>query len=141
MEENTKIEEKLFFTDITENEKRLINLMRTYVVPFQDPSHFIDDVIETVAQKLLDRSLRLKAFTDVLMYDRKSDKSNMELMARIDMFEDYLYSKPEIVNSYMSKIMVDMVENLEGDIKPISVYSKTDAVSEEEKLLDKIKNM
>lgn len=141
MEENTKIEENLFFTEITENEKRIVNLMRTYIAPYQDPSSFFDDIVEGVAHKLLTKAIRLQAFAEVLGYERQSDKSNLEILARVDMFEDYLKSRPEVVERLMASIMSDMVHNIEGDIKPITVYSKQEAVQEEEKLLDKINQM
>lgn len=141
MDENTKIEENLFFTEITENEKRVVNLMRTYIAPYQDPTSFFDDLVEKVAHELLKKAIRLQAFAEVLGYERQSDKSNLEILARIDMFEDYLASKSEVVDRLMTSIMADMVQNTEGDIKPITVYSKQEAVAEEEKLLDKINQM
>lgn len=132
--------QKLYFTEITEDEKRIINLIRTYIAPLEDISEYVDFLVDHTASKLLEKTVDLHAFMETMQHERQSDLSNMQLLARLNMFRDYISNNEEQMKRYMAGIFTDIVKNLEGDIKPIEVYSQQDRIDEEEKVLDKINN-
>jgi hypothetical protein len=139
IEESNMEEEKLYFTEITENEKRLINLVRTYVVPYGSLEQYLDFLVDDIVHKLMDKTIKLQAFTDVMQHERENKElSNIQILARINQFEDYLHNDERTVHKHLGNIFNDIVANLEGDLKPIEVYSRQAQIEEEEKRLDKI---
>jgi CII-binding regulator of phage lambda lysogenization HflD len=131
--------EKLYFTEITENEKRLINLVRTYVAPYGSVEQYMDFLVDDIVHKLMDKTIKLQAFTDVMQHERNNNKlSNLQIMARINQFENYLKNDEQTVHKHLNDIFGDIISNLEGEIKPITIYTKQDQLEEEEKRLDKI---
>mgnify|MGYP003309217644 CR=1 FL=1 len=133
-------EEKLYFTEITEDEKKIINLIRTYVAPYGDIKDYVDYLVDNLVHKLIDRTTRMKAFIDVMQHERDDKNiSNMEMLSRINKFENYIMSDDELMCKYLNNIFSDIVENLEGDIKPIEVYNNAGTENVED-ILDKINN-
>lgn len=133
-------EENLYFTEITENEKRIINLIRTYIAPLGAVDEFVEFIVEHTANQMLDKTIKLQAFLEV-MQKEKNQKSNIQIMALMNQFEKYIASDQGRVQNYLGAIYGDFVTNLEGDIKPIEVYNLQDKVNEEEKMLDKIQEI
>lgn len=133
-------EENLYFTEITENEKRVINLIRTYIAPLGAVDEFVEFIVEHTANQMLDKTIKLQAFLEV-MQKEKNQKSNIQIMALMNQFEKYIASDQGRVQNYLGAIYGDFVTNLEGDIKPIEVYNLQDKVNEEEKILDKIQEI
>lgn len=133
-------EENLYFTEITENEKRIINLIRTYIAPLGAVDEFVEFIVEHTANQMLDKTIKLQAFLEV-MQKEKNQKSNIQIMALMNQFEKYIASDQGRVQNYLGAIYGDFVTNLEGDIKPIEVYNLQDKVNEEEKILDKIQEI
>lgn len=133
-------EENLYFTEITENEKRIINLIRTYIAPLGTVDEFVEFIVEHTANQMLDKTIKLQAFLEV-MQKEKNQKSNIQIMALMNQFEKYIASDQGRVQNYLGAIYGDFVTNLEGDIKPIEVYNLQDKVNEEEKMLDKIQEI
>ena len=133
-------EENLYFTEITENEKRIINLIRTYIAPLGAVDEFVEFIVEHTANQMLDKTIKLQAFLEV-MQKEKNQKSNIQIMALMNQFEKYIASDQGRVQNYLGVIYGDFVTNLEGDIKPIEVYNLQDKVNEEEKILDKIQEI
>lgn len=132
-------DEKLYFTEITENEKRIINLVRTYVAPLGSVSAYLDFLVDDIVHKLMEKTIRLQAFSDVMTHERDNQElSNIQLLARINQFEDYLKNDESTVHKHLEDIFSDIVSNLEGDVKDIKVYSNEDRLNEEEITLDKI---
>lgn len=132
-------DEKLYFTEITENEKRIINLVRTYVAPLGSVSSYIDFLVDDIVHKLMDKTIRLQAFSDVMTHERDNQElSNLQLLARINQFEDYLKNDESTVHRHLEDIFSDIVANIEGELKDIKVYSNEDRLNEEELTLDKI---
>lgn len=132
-------DEKLYFTEITENEKRIINLVRTYVAPLGSVSAYLDFLVDDIVHKLMDKTIRLQAFSDVMTHERDSQElSNLQLLARINQFEDYLKNDESTVHRHLEDIFSDIVANIEGELKDIKVYSNEDRLNEEELTLDKI---
>lgn len=133
-------EENLYFTEITENEKRIINLIRTYIAPLGAVDEFVEFIVEHTANQMLDKTIKLQAFLEV-MQKEKNQKSDIQIMALMNQFEKYIASDQGRVQNYLGAIYGDFVTNLEGDIKPIEVYNLQDKVNEEEKMLDKIQEI
>lgn len=133
-------EENLYFTEITENEKRIINLIRTYIAPLGAVDEFVEFIVEHTANQMLDKTIKLQAFVEV-MQKEKNQKSDIQIMALMNQFEKYIASDQRRVQNYLGAIYGDFVTNLEGDIKPIEVYNLQDKVNEEEKILDKIQEI
>lgn len=133
-------EENLYFTEITENEKRIINLIRTYIAPLGAVDEFVEFIVEHTANQMLDKTIKLQAFLEV-MQKEKNQKSDIQIMALMNQFEKYIASDQGRVQNYLGAIYGDFVTNLEGDIKPIEVYNLQDKVNEEEKILDKIQEI
>lgn len=133
-------EENLYFTEITENEKRIINLIRTYIAPLGAVDEFVEFIVEHTANQMLDKTIKLQAFVEV-MQKEKNQKSDIQIMALMNQFEKYIASDQGRVQNYLGAIYGDFVTNLEGDIKPIEVYNLQDKVNEEEKMLDKIQEI
>ena len=132
-------DEKLYFTEITENEKRIINLVRTYVAPLGSVSAYIDFLVDDIVHKLMEKTIRLQAFSDVMTHERDNQElSNIQLLARINQFEDYLKNDESTVHRHLEDIFSDIVANIEGELKDIKVYSNEDRLNEEELTLDKI---
>ena len=132
-------DEKLYFTEITENEKRIINLVRTYVAPLGSVSAYIDFLVDDIVHKLMEKTIRLQAFSDVMTHERDNQElSNIQLLARINQFEEYLKNDESTVHRRLENIFSDIASNLEGDVKDIKVYSDKDKLNEEEITLDKI---
>ena len=132
-------DEKLYFTEITENEKRIINLVRTYVAPLGSVSAYLDFLVDDIVHKLMDKTIRLQAFSDVMTHERDNQElSNIQLLARINQFEDYLKNDESTVHRHLEDIFSDIVANIEGELKDIKVYSNEDRLNEEELTLDKI---
>lgn len=132
-------DEKLYFTEITENEKRIINLVRTYVAPLGSVSSYLDFLVDDIVHKLMEKTIRLQAFSDVMTHERDNQKlSNIQLLARINQFEEYLKNDESTVHRRLENIFSDIASNLEGDVKDIKVYSNEDRLNEEEITLDKI---
>lgn len=132
-------EEKTYFTEITEHEKKIINLIRGYVVPVEDIENYFAFLVDVLSQKMLDKSVRLQAFVEV-MQDKDKDKwSNIETLARINQYEDFITDQKEVMDSYLKNIYFDIFKTVEGDILPIDVYSPQEKLKEEEKTLDKMK--
>lgn len=132
-------DEKLYFTEITENEKRIINLVRTYVAPLGSVSSYLDFLVDDIVHKLMEKTIRLQAFSDVMTHERDNQKlSNIQLLARINQFEEYLKNDESTVHRRLENIFSDIASNLEGDVKDIKVYSDKDKLNEEEITLDKI---
>lgn len=132
-------DEKLYFTEITENEKRIINLVRTYVAPLGSVSAYLDFLVDDIVHKLMEKTIRLQAFSDVMTHERDNQElSNIQLLARINQFEDYLKNDESTVHRHLENIFSDIASNLEGDVKDIKVYSNEDRLNEEEITLDKI---
>lgn len=132
-------DEKLYFTEITENEKRIINLVRTYVAPLGSVSAYLDFLVDDIVHKLMDKTIRLQAFSDVMTHERDNQElSNLQLLARINQFEDYLKNDESTVHRHLEDIFSDIVANIEGELKDIKVYSNEDRLNEEELTLDKI---
>ena len=132
-------DEKLYFTEITENEKRIINLVRTYVAPLGSVSAYLDFLVDDIVHKLMEKTIRLQAFSDVMTHERDNQKlSNIQLLARINQFEEYLKNDKSTVHRHLESIFSDIASNLEGDVKDIKVYSNEDRLNEEEITLDKI---
>ena len=131
--------EKLYFTEITENEKRIINLVRTYVAPLGSVSAYLDFLVDDIVHKLMEKTIRLQAFSDVMTHERDNQElSNIQLLARINQFEDYLKNDESTVHGHLEDIFSDIVANIEGELKDIKVYSNEDRLNEEELTLDKI---
>lgn len=133
-------EENLYFTEITENEKRIINLIRTYIAPLGAVDEFVEFIVEHTANQMLDKTIKLQAFLEV-MQKEKNQKSDIQIMALMNQFEKYIASDQRRVQNYLGAIYGDFATNLEGDIKPIEVYNLQDKVNEEEKMLDKIQEI
>lgn len=132
-------DEKLYFTEITENEKRIINLVRTYVAPLGSVSSYLDFLVDDIVHKLMEKTIRLQAFSDVMTHERDNQElSNIQLLARINQFEEYLKNDESTVHRRLENIFSDIASNLEGDVKDIKVYSDKDKLNEEEITLDKI---
>jgi len=132
-------DEKLYFTEITENEKRIINLVRTYVAPLGSVEAYLDFLVDDIVHKLMDKTIRLQAFSDVMTHERDNQAlSNIQLLARINQFEDYLKNDESTVHRHLESIFSDILSNLEGEVKDIKVYSNEDKLNEEEITLDKI---
>ena len=132
-------DEKLYFTEITENEKRIINLVRTYVAPLGSVSAYLDFLVDDIVHKLMEKTIRLQAFSDVMAHERDNQElSNIQLLARINQFEDYLKNDESTVHRHLENIFSYIASNLEGDVKDIKVYSNEDRLNEEEITLDKI---
>lgn len=132
-------DEKLYFTEITENEKRIINLVRTYVAPLGSVEAYLDFLVDDIVHKLMDKTIRLQAFSDVMTHERENQAlSNIQLLARINQFEDYLKNDESTVHRHLESIFSDILSNLEGEVKDIKVYSNEDKLNEEEITLDKI---
>lgn len=132
-------DEKLYFTEITENEKRIINLVRTYVAPLGSVSAYLDFLVDDIVHKLMEKTIRLQAFSDVMTHERDNQElSNIQLLARINQFEDYLKNDESTVHRHLENIFSGIASNLEGDVKDIKVYSNEDRLNEEEITLDKI---
>ena len=132
-------DEKLYFTEITENEKRIINLVRTYVAPLGSVSAYLDFLVDDIVHKLMEKTIRLQAFSDVMTHERDNQElSNIQLLARINQFEDYLKNDESTVHRHLEDIFSDIVANIEGELKDIKVYSNEDRLNEEELTLDKI---
>ena len=132
-------DEKLYFTEITENEKRIINLVRTYVAPLGSVEAYLDFLVDDIVHKLMDKTIRLQAFSDVMVHERENQElSNIQLLARINQFEDYLKNDESTVHRHLESIFSDILSNLEGEVKDIKVYSNEDKLNEEEITLDKI---
>ena len=132
-------DEKLYFTEITENEKRIINLVRTYVAPLGSVSSYLDFLVDDIVHKLMEKTIRLQAFSDVMTHERDNQElSNIQLLARINQFEEYLKNDESTVHRRLENIFSDIASNLEGDVKDIKVYSNEDRLNEEEITLDKI---
>ena len=132
-------DEKLYFTEITENEKRIINLVRTYVAPLGSVSAYLDFLVDDIVHKLMEKTIRLQAFSDVMTHERENQElSNIQLLARINQFEDYLKNDESTVHRHLEDIFSDIVANIEGELKDIKVYSNEDRLNEEELTLDKI---
>lgn len=132
-------DEKLYFTEITENEKRIINLVRTYVAPLGSVSAYLDFLVDDIVHKLMEKTIRLQAFSDVMTHERDNQElSNLQLLARINQFEDYLKNDESTVHRHLEDIFSDIVANIEGELKDIKVYSNEDRLNEEELTLDKI---
>lgn len=132
-------DEKLYFTEITENEKRIINLVRTYVAPLGSVSSYLDFLVDDIVHKLMEKTIRLQAFSDVMTHERDNQElSNLQLLARINQFEDYLKNDESTVHRHLEDIFSDIVANIEGELKDIKVYSNEDRLNEEELTLDKI---
>ena len=132
-------DEKLYFTEITENEKRIINLVRTYVAPLGSVSSYLDFLVDDIVHKLMEKTIRLQAFSDVMTHERDNQElSNIQLLARINQFEEYLKNDESTVHRRLENIFSDIASNLEGEVKDIKVYSDKDKLNEEEITLDKI---
>ena len=132
-------EEKTYFTEITEYEKKIINLIRGYVVPTTDVEDYFAFLVDILSQKLLDKTVRLQAFVEVMQDKDRSKWSNIETLARINQFEDFITGQKEIMDRYLNNIYHDMFKTTEGDILPIDVYNSMEKLQEEEKTLDKMK--
>ena len=132
-------EEKTYFTEITEYEKKIINLIRGYVVPTTDVEDYFAFLVDVLSQKLLDKTVRLQAFVEVMQDKDRSKWSNIETLARTNQFEDFITGQKEIMDRYLNNIYHDMFKTTEGDILPIGVYNSMEKLQEEEKTLDKMK--
>ena len=126
-------EEKTYFTEITEYEKKIINLIRGYVVPTTDIEDYFAFLVDVLSQKLLDKTVRLQAFVEVMQDKNRSKWSNIETLARINQFEDFITGQKEIMDRYLNNIYHDMLKTTEGDILPIDVYNSMEKLQEEEK--------
>ena len=135
-------EDKLYFTEITENEKRIINLIRTYVAPLSSVENYLDFLVDDVIHKLLEKAVRLRAFTEVMQHERGNENSsNIEILAKINQFENFIQKDETTMKKCFNYILSDIISNLEGDIKPIESYSSKNNLEEEEKTLDKIQEL
>ena len=83
--------------------------------------------------------MRLQAFVEVMQDKNRSKWSNIETLARINQFEDFITGQKEIMDRYLNSIYHDMLKTTEGDILPIDVYNSMEKLQEEEKTLDKMK--
>ena len=83
--------------------------------------------------------MRLQAFVEVMQDKNRSKWSNIETLARINQFEDFITGQKEIMDRYLNNIYHDMLKTTEGDILPIDVYNSMEKLQEEEKTLDKMK--
>lgn len=135
-------EENLVFTEITENEKRIINLIRAFIIPYKPIQHFIDELVDGIVHETMSKAISMLAFTEVLQHERDNkDLSNIQLMARINKYREHLEQDKETNSRLINGIFSDIVTKLEGDILPIQTYSKKDNLEEEEKALDKIQEI
>jgi len=131
-------EEKLYFTEITENEKRVINLIRTYIAPYGTVAGYVDFLVDDLVHKLIDKTVRLKAFIEVMQHERDNKEvTDIEMLNRLNQFEDYISGDEDIMHKYINNIFTDILDNLEGDIKSIDVY-KEEKKKQVEETLDKI---
>lgn len=133
-------EEKTYFTEITEYEKAMINLMRGFVQPYCSIPSFLDHCMNEVVNKFTEKQLRFKAFNDVLTHERDNEElSNLELMARVNLVEAFVNNEEEIVNKAIAKTLSQVVEVMEGDILPLG-EDESDSLKAEESLLDKLED-
>ena len=80
--------------------------------------------------QLMDKTIRLQAFSDVMTHERDNQElSNLQLLARINQFEDYLKNDESTVHRHLENIFSDIASNLEGDVKDIKVYSNEDRLN------------
>lgn len=132
-------EEKLYFTEITESEKRIINLIRAFIAPCEPISQYIDFLVDDLIKRFMEKATYHLAFTEVLQHERDNKEvSNIQLMARAMQYKEYIERDECTTNRIVNGLLTDVVSKLEGDILPIQVYSQKDMVDEEEKILDKI---
>ena len=135
-------EENLFFTEITETEKRIINLIRAFIAPTTSVNSYLDFLVDDLVHKLSEKALDTLAFTEVMNHERNNaDLSNVQVMALINQYRTYLENDDNTNKRVISNIFADVITKLEGDILPIEVYSQKDNVEEEEKILDKIQQL
>ena len=135
-------EENLFFTEITETEKRIINLIRSFVAPTMSVESYLDFLVDDIVHKLTEKSLDTLAFVEVMNHEREnSDLSNVQIMALINQYRAYLDNDESTNKRVIGNVFADIIKKLEGDIVPIEVYSRKDNLEEEEKILDKIQQL
>ena len=135
-------EENLFFTEITETEKRIINLIRSFVAPTMSVESYLDFLVDDIVHKLTEKSLDTLAFVEVMNHEREnSDLSNVQVMALINQYRAYLENDESTNKRVIGNVFADIIKKLEGDIVPIEVYSRKDNLEEEEKILDKIQQL
>lgn len=135
-------EENLFFTEITETEKRIINLIRSFVAPTMSVESYLDFLVDDIVHKLTEKSLDTLAFVEVMNHEREnSDLSNVQIMALINQYRAYLENDESTNKRVIGNVFADIIKKLEGDIVPIEVYSRKDNLEEEEKILDKIQQL
>jgi hypothetical protein len=135
-------EENLFFTEITETEKRIINLIRSFIAPTMSVESYLDFLVEDIVHKLTEKSLDTLAFVEVMNHEREnSDLSNVQIMALINQYRTYLENDESTNKRVVGNVFADIIKKLEGDIVPIEVYSRKDNLEEEEKILDKIQQL
>lgn len=135
-------EENLFFTEITETEKRIINLIRSFIAPTMSVESYLDFLVDDIVHKLTEKSLDTLAFVEVMNHEREnSDLSNVQIMALINQYRTYLENDESTNKRVIGNVFADIIKKLEGDIVPIEVYSRKDNLEEEEKILDKIQQL
>ena len=135
-------EENLFFTEITETEKRIINLIRSFIAPTMSVESYLDFLVDDIVHKLTEKSLDTLAFVEVMNHEREnSDLSNVQIMALINQYRAYLENDESTNKRVIGNVFADIIKKLEGDIVPIEVYSRKDNLEEEEKILDKIQQL
>lgn len=135
-------EENLFFTEITETEKRIINLIRSFIAPTMSVESYLDFLVDDIVHKLTEKSLDTLAFVEVMNHEREnSDLSNIQIMALINQYRAYLENDESTNKRVIGNVFADIIKKLEGDIVPIEVYSRKDNLEEEEKILDKIQQL
>lgn len=135
-------EENLFFTEITETEKRIINLIRSFIAPTMSVESYLDFLVDDIVHKLTEKSLDTLAFVEVMNHEREnSDLSNVQIMALINQYRAYLENDESTNKRVIGNVFADIIKRLEGDIVPIEVYSRKDNLEEEEKILDKIQQL
>lgn len=140
MTSKEKEDEKLYFTEITENEKRIINLIRTYIAPLGNVTNYVDMLVDNAIQDMLTKTVKLQAFVETMQNCKNKGLSDINIMARMLQYEKFISNNEPVMKRHMASIVNDILENLEGDIKPIEVYSPKDMLEEEEKTLDKTLN-
>lgn len=137
--ENEKGNEKcLYFTEITRDELRIINLMRAYVAPYSSTEPFTDFIINEILHKILTKAIKMRAFIEVMQHERNNKEvSDKEMFDKFHMFENFIEADDATVQRYVSAIFSDIYDNIEEGIQPIDVYKIKEKKSVTE-ILDKI---
>lgn len=131
-------EGKTYFTDITEDEKRIINLMRAYIEPAMHTQDFVDDTIDLVMNSLVTKTIKLLAFTEVSNDPKIREWSTVKQIAIMNTFEDYIRHDKAKMDHYTSIICADVVDKLEGGIIPLKDSSWQIKAETEQKTLDNL---